>query len=364
MVVGIGEHAVQRIAEASGTFAIQVSEPSDLGTAIAAMILARIDLIEVASAAPERWPSSMPDERLEVSPIVAAPGGPLVLVEHCAAPMETATSIPAVVARRLVKAGLASATIDVPLLGGPLNELDRVPNAVVLRLFPVPQEGSTPSLPPNWLDAAARWVTGCADNEAPVAVRVLGVEFQVAAAEVAATVQESGYSHAWCDAVCGGFDDSVRTASLTFNPLPHLALAAAGPGADEREQRSCFDRLREIARELAADVGYACLDFEPTLEGLATGLSADGWHRQGGAPPNVVARELVDERVPDAYPYQVLGPRHLARVAALETRPLAAGRADVSLGEPPRGNREARHAPPRKRADGRSSGRCSSPATS
>jgi hypothetical protein len=279
MGVAIRAGAARDIAEASGTFAIQVREPSDLGTAIAAMILARIDLIESATH------DGGADGRLEVSPIVATPGGPLLLVEHCTAPRDVAASIPQIVARRLVNAGVATATVDVPELGGQLNELDRVPNAVVLRLFPVPQRGAPQSLPPTWLDAAARWVTDDGDGDAEeVAVRVLGVEFELRAAELAPVIQECGYSRAWCDAVGGRFDDCLRSASLTFGRLPHLALAAAGPRVDPPAQLARFDLLRDIARTLAAGASYGCLDFEATLEGLATGLSNTGWQQRGGRP--------------------------------------------------------------------------------
>jgi hypothetical protein len=330
MGVAIGDGAARRIAKASGTFAIQVREPSDLGTAIAAMILARIDVIELAAC------DGGAEGRLEVSPIVATPGGPLLLVEHCTAPRDVAASFPEIVARRLVNAGLAAATVDVPVLGGELNELDRVPNAVVLRLFPVPLPGATPSLPSTFLDAAARWVAGAGDgdDDTPVKARVLGVEFDVAPPDVATVLRECGSSRAWCDAAGGRFDDCIRSASLTFTRLPHVALAAAGPRLGAPGQLGHFDLLRDIARALAADAAYACLDFEATLEGLATGLSNIGWQQRGGAPANVVARELVDERVPDAYPYQVLGPRHLTRVATLATRPLPDGRAEIAFGEP------------------------------
>src|SRR4029079_10954544 len=129
--------------------------------------------------------------------------------------------------------------------------------------------------------------------------------------DVSSVLHECGVARAWCDAVNGELADRLRIASLTFGRLPHLALAAGGPGVDGGGLIARFRLLQEIARELAADVAYGCIDFEAAFDGLALGLSPVRWHAQGGAPPNVVARELLDDRVPDAYPYQVLGPGHV-----------------------------------------------------
>src|SRR5205823_271820 len=141
---------------------------------------------------------------------------------------------------------------------------------------------------------------------------------------------------AWCDAVNGTLNDRLRVASMTFGSLPHLALAAGGPQVDHAGLVNRFRLLQEAARELAADVAYACIDFEPTFEGLALGISPDGWQSQGGAPPNIVARELISDRVPDAFPYQVLGPEHVNRLGDVRFahEALGDGHIEVSIDEP------------------------------
>lgn len=320
MSIRVGPNTVQRILDATGAFALQVQHPSDLGAAIGALKLARVDLLGLAASS---------TSRATVSPVISAPGGPLVLIERLEAEYDLLRSIPDVVKQRLEAAGIGQAVIDSPPLGGQLDALDTAPHAVVLRLFPrVPGV-----LPPDWLDMAAEWVTGDMNPNDRALVRVLTVEFDVSVHQVSSVVHECGLAKAWCDAVNGDPNDRVRTASLTFGRLPHLALAAGGPSVDGSGLLARFTLLQDIARELAADVAYACIDFEHTFEGLALGLSPEGWQRHGGASPNLVASEMIDERVPDAYPYQVLGPGHIARLDGvhLPTERLGDGRVEIAF---------------------------------
>ena len=328
---------MQRLVAAGDTFALQVCDASDLGAALGALKLARVDVLGLAARTRSledgaRLAGSVPPT---ASSVVNAPGGPLFLVENLAADASLLSSIPDVIVRRLEKAGVQSATVEAPRRGGTLDALDATPHAVVLRLFPRPR-GIATVLPLDWLDIACDWVAGDLFDVDDVRLRVLGVEFDVAANEVSAVVHDCGLAKASCDAVNGELDDRVRIASITFGRLPHLALASGGPQVDPSGLVARFRLLQEVARELAADVAYACIDFEPTFEGLALGLSPDGWQAQGGAAPNVIARELIEDRVPDAYPYQVLGRAHLDRLGefGLAFEALGDGRIEITLDEP------------------------------
>lgn len=337
VAVRVGPKTVQQLVAAGDTFALQVRDASDLGAALSALKLARVDVLGLAArtrplgdggrAAPGAPPT--------VSSVVNAPGGPLFLVENLAADASLLSSIPDVIVRRLEKAGVQSATIEAPRRGGALDALDATAQAVVLRLFPRPR-GNATVLPLDWLDIACEWVAGDLYDVDDIRLRVLGVEFDVPANEVPAVMHDCGLVKAWCDAVNGELDDRVRIASITFGRLPHLALASGGPQVDPSGLVARFHLLQEVARELAADVAYACIDFEPTFEGLALGLSPEGWQAQGGASPNVIAREVIDDRVPDAYPYQVLGPAHLDRLGeyGLAFEALGDGRIEITLDEP------------------------------
>ena len=282
MAVRVGRETVQRLTAAGDTFALQVRSPSDWGAAISALKLARVDVLGLAArtrATGDGAPVPPPDPPM-VSSVVNAPGGPLFLVENLAADADLLGSIPDVIVRRLEKAGVESAIVEAPPRGGALDVLDTTPHAVVLRLFPRPR-GRATTLPPDWLDIACEWVTGDLSDDESTRLRVLGVEFDVPANEVSAVVHDCGLAKAWCDAVNGELDDRVRIASITFGRLPHLALAGGGPQVDANGLVARFHLLQEVARELAADVAYGCIDFEPTFEGLALGLSPTGWQAQG-----------------------------------------------------------------------------------
>ena len=337
VAVRVGRETVQRLIAAGETFALQVRDPSDLGAAIGALKLARVDVLGLAARTRTiaAGSSGRPSDAPTVSSVVNAPGGPLFLVENLAGDAALLRSIPEVIVRRLEKAGVESAAVEVPPRGGSLDVLDATTQAVVLRLFPRPR-GRATTLPLDWLDIACEWVTGDVGYDEDTRLRILGVEFDVPANEVSAVVHDCGLAKAWCDAVNGDLDDRVRTASITFGRLPHLALAAGGPEVDPYGLVARFHLLQEMARELAADIAYGCIDFEPTFEGLALGLSPAGWQAQGGAPPNVIARDLIDTRVPDAYPYQVLGPGHLDHLGeiGLASEALGDGRVEITLDEP------------------------------
>jgi hypothetical protein len=216
-----------------------------------------------------------------------------------------------------------------------LDRLDTTPHAVVLRLFPR-NIGPATTLPADWVDIAGEWVTADLGDDDPVRMRILTIESEVPAREVPGVIHECGLAKVWCDAVNGDLADRVRTASLTYGRLPHLALGAGGHGLDSSALLARYDVLEDVARELAADVAYACIDFEPTLEGLALGLSPDGWEQVGGAPVNVIARHHLADRIPDVYPYQVLGPGHLERLGDVELpgEPVGEGRFEVVIDDP------------------------------
>ena len=214
---------------------------------------------------------------------------------------------------------MSDAVIRAPEPGGALDRLDTCPNAVVLRLFPPPL-GEGGGLPAEWIDIAGEWVLGDLAPTDSVPLRLLSVEFEVKVANAPAILHQASAAQAWCDIVNGNVDERLRTASITFGKAPHVALAAGGPACDSHALLARFDLLAEVAREYAGGVSYACLDIETTFDGIGLGLANTGWRDQGGASPNLVAGRLSDVLVPDAYPYQILGKGHLARLGRHDER--------------------------------------------
>jgi hypothetical protein len=308
MAIRVAAGTADLICDYADGFVVEITGASDVDAATGALARARAD-IEALS----RVPPGDPDGPVVSQPVLG-PEGPLIRVARLEGNDDLLGSIPDLVANRLEEAGVADAVVRAPEPGGRLDRLDTCPNAVILRLFPPPMgEGGT--LPASWIDIAGEWVLGDLSPTDAVPLRLLAIEFEVAVADAPAVLHQASTAQAWCDIVNGNMDDRVRTASITFGKAPHVVLAAGGPACDSQALLARFDLLCEVAREYAAELAFACIDIEPTFDGVGLGLPNTGWRDQGGASPNLVAGRLSDVLVPDAYPYQILGPGHLARLA-------------------------------------------------
>ncbi|MEQ1787896.1 MAG: hypothetical protein ABL966_12645, partial [Acidimicrobiales bacterium] len=335
MGIRVAAGTADLICDYADGFVVEVTGASDVDAARRALALARAD-IEALS----RSPLGDPDGPVVSLPVLG-PEGPLLRVARLEVSDDTLGTIPDLIANRLEEGGVVDATIRAPEPGGALDRLDTCPNAVVLRLFP-PPVGDGGSLPPAWIDIAAEWVLGDLAPSDVVPLRLLAVEFDVKVANAAAILHQASAAQAWCDVVNGNVEERVRTASITFGKAPHVALAAGGPACDSQALLARFDLLTEVAREYAGGVSYACLDIETTFDGIGLGLSNSGWRDQGGASPNLVAGRLSDTLVPDAFPYQILGRGHLARLGFDAIDPdespigevVADGKVEVLIGEP------------------------------
>jgi hypothetical protein len=277
------------------------------------------------------------------SPVAPLPDGPIVRLDDLPADPLTRRRVADIVDDLVVEAGFERGAAVLCEVDG-LADLDECPRAAVLRLFPGPR-GSAGHLPASWIDLAGEWVFGDQDPETVVRLRVLGVEAEVMAKEAAGILHGCARARAWCDVVTGDVSSRVRTASISFGIAPHVAVAAGGPRCDDAGLLARFDLLAEVARDHASPpsrgggedrVAYACLDFEDTFGDLGTGLSSAPWADEAGASPNRVAGRLVDRRVPEVFPFQVLGPGH---VAALDDegralQPIGDDRWELTLGDP------------------------------
>jgi hypothetical protein len=307
MAIRVAPGASDTICDYADGFVLHVTHADDVDAAAHGLALARGDIAALAAtmAAPD-------GEGPVLSNPVMAPGGPLLRIARLDAGDAELRTVPRLVAARLEEAGVTDALIDAPEPGGALDRLDTCANAAVLRIFPSPA-GDQGVIPAAWIDIACEWVLGDLAPGDSVPMRLLAIEFDVSVADAPAIVHQANLARAWCDVVNGDLDERVRTASVTFGRTPHVALAAGGPACDSNALLARFDLLCEVARELGSDVAYACVDIEPTFEGIGLGLDSGGWRDQGGASPNLVAGELCDLLVPDVFPYQILGKGHLAR---------------------------------------------------
>ncbi len=309
------------------SFALQVRS-EDTGRASEALLSAAGDIAQFAATPGASEP--------RISRIAPLPDGPLLRVDELSSRIDTRRRTAEAVHRALADADLDVDVAVLPVDG--LADLDRCRRAAVLRLFPSPAAAAG-RLDPGWIDVAADWVFGDQRPDAPVRMRILGVERVVPAAEAAGILHGCAASGVWCDVVTGEVDNRIRTASISFGNAPHVAIAGGGPRCDDDGLLARFDLLREVARELADECAYACLDFEETFGDLGTGLSHTEWCAEAGAPANTVAGRLCDVYVPEVFPLQILGPRHVRALLAHDPdrtwgTPAGQDHRELVLGEP------------------------------
>lgn len=322
---------------------MSITDPLDdelalLGSAFAVQVIAPREvahgLLRRIRADRRRWPGSRSDG--PAAPIVTLPGGALLRLDDVPTRADTRGAIAELIRRVLEDADLDGDSVVLHRVDG-LADLDDCPRAVVLRLFPPPSQRGRP-LPPTWIDVAAEWVFGDLPPDATVRLRVLGVELEVRGADAAGILHGCASAGAWCDVVTGDVTDRVRTASISFGSAPHVAIGGGGPGCDDAGLLARFDLLVDVATELADWCAYACLDFEDGFDQLALGLATSAWTAAGHAPANRVVGELGDQAVPDAYPFQVVGPRHRARLAdagiTIEWDQIVDDHRTLSIGDP------------------------------
>jgi hypothetical protein len=264
-------------------------------------------------------------------------GGLLLRIDELSTRVDTRRRLAGSIRHALAEAGLPDAPVSVLAVDG-LRDLDECRRAVVLRMFP-PPAGSAGRLDPAWIDVAAEWVFGDQRPDADVRLRVLGVEFSVRAAEAAGVLHGCAAARAWCDVITGDVKSRLRTASISFGAAPHVSIAGGGPRCDDDGLVARFDLLAEVAKELAHECAYACLDFEETFGELGNGLVNSDWALEGGAAPNTIAGRLCDRYVPDAYGHQIIGPKHVDRLLEDDPgrawgEPLPGNRRELRIGDP------------------------------
>jgi len=279
-----------------------------------------------------------------LSPVLPAGTGPFIMIDGADMPFDILCTIPDIIARHLRDAELDEATIAPGTQQGPLVDrglvLQALPKAVVALLYPPPPDryGHFARIPQEWFDTAVAWVRAGLDPEVDLMASVDSVQFPVApdaAADLLAECQKAGVNTVV--AVGGELSQRIRgvLGGAFFTYVPSLAIGAGGPAASDAELAELVGELSGLVRSLADQLGYGVVSVEPTFGNLAGSPHGTEWSIyegiRGGSFP-----DLCDEVVLDAFPYQVLGPRHLERLGGLPegARRLPGGRAELAIGEP------------------------------
>lgn len=187
--------------------------------------------------------------------------------------------------------------------------------------------------PASLLRALCAWVTGDGDGE------LWGIlEYTCFALSAADAPELFDYARAQrCSYVAIDPDGLTRSIAWSFSHglvlvagLPAGRGLLAGPAAYE-PLIAPAERLKQLARDVAADLSYASLHLGPSAY---PPFGPWAWSSRGGTDAWMV-RQRCDEFVPDGFHFQVLGPGHLERLGGMPpgARPLPGGRAELEFGE-------------------------------
>ncbi|MDP1848995.1 MAG: hypothetical protein Q8K79_14480 [Solirubrobacteraceae bacterium] len=318
MRVRIKQGTVAQIRRQPGGFAIQAGSPSDVSKATDALRRAA-GVISALDGGP------LPDLGLEhnhpkwVSDVVVLPGGPMLMIDGGFMPPRVLSTIPEIVVSKLERAGV-SAEVRVPQQAWDRNEFVRVPRAISLRVFAAPprRRDASVEMPDGWMAEAARWVGATARTVSPVMCGVQGMNFLAETQDVAGLLTQWDRDRPGDVVVAtGAMTEVVRAASLRLPPAGNinLALTAGGPGASDDDRVALSADLIDVARRLSSQAAYAFISIEPTLP-VEASVEPD-WRREMGGAHAELARELCDEIVFDAFPYQLLSSGHLRRLGGM-----------------------------------------------
>lgn len=318
MAVRVDRGIAGAIRDNPGGIVVQVRHASDLRRASEALRGAR-DEISALDGGWESAPNLGPGDRngpTYVSGVAETPAGPALYVDGGFTPEDLLATIPDIVVRHLRVAGVGNAVVASADPRDSLYHLGELAAQVALVLFPPPPtypemvRGRRPRIEQRWLDRACEWVIEGLDREETIWAESL-VRFPVRVDD-AATLFERLPCKGMVKVVCG--DPSTRIRAVHANFISgQLAIGAGGPGATDEDLLATIRSLSDLARPFAAEVAYGYISVHPSFRMLQAVPYPTDWCWNGGAAPEQLWN-LCDELVLDAFPFQILGPGHLARL--------------------------------------------------
>ncbi len=252
-----------------------------------------------------------------VSGVLPTPAGAAIFIDGGQSDPQALRRIPQIVVEHLEAAGVTDGVLTIPKPSSHAS-LDTVPRAVVLWAYGQrrTRQTRTPPIPTRWLELAERWIQQRRSSQGRTLALFYGAEFELG------------------DAGIGDFLMACRRGRVDACQIIHeapggrvtginaqllggaLALGSAEPTANDGELLGTFEALRQTARLLAPEAAHAYIDLGGPLLRMMSAYAATDWSNSGGELPESVAG-LCDELLFDAFPVQILGPGHLARLGEI-----------------------------------------------
>jgi hypothetical protein len=259
------------------------------------------------------------------------PDGPFITsINAPAVPAAELATIPDILVRHLSQAGVRKGVIALPPSEGPLDGLEQTPGATILRAYPPRSMDPVeePPYPEGWVELACDWLLKHG-GEGMVHVRRFVTQFPLLPADVLPFAQTG-----WAILMVG----DLASRAWAINLSPSLVLGFGGPDATDAELVAMAEDFKTLARHLAPQAAQAFVDIAPRFGTFSTIRHGTDWYVEGGEAPHFVD-QVCDEMCFEGFPYQVLGPGHVARVRAAagglppEVVPLDHGGAEVAIGD-------------------------------
>ncbi|HEV8624825.1 MAG TPA: hypothetical protein VG034_10250 [Acidimicrobiia bacterium] len=267
--------------------------------------------------------------------VIPFPSGPFILIDGGNLPESFLRTLPDILAEDLAAVGVLGAVVASPRGGGPLDGFREVPSAVSLVVLPPPGDvpWPPPTLPSHWLEVALSWLDPSEQETIRVAAVLQSVIDLSTLPQLLAAMANAQES---VRIVQGDLDRLVHAVAINHLPYPYIVLAAGGPEMEPVQTAKLAEELREVARRLASEAGYAFITIESDFRLFGSGEHAL-WRADPDDWKNRASFEAIDDIndtvLLDAFWYQLLGARHVQRLGGVpkEGIPLARGIVEVTF---------------------------------
>lgn len=333
MAIRVARGVISHMREWRDSFALQIRGGADPDAVRRAFDRARPEIVRLGPGPNRALGLSAGDFAgpKYVSEVMPSAEGPLIILDASHCPDRYLKETLDIIVRQLGEAGVDDATISVPKLDERL--IYRRAPAVVLHLAVGPADTlQCRPIPAEWILDGIGWVQQQEEiDEAWVSQAFpFPIDVGVAPQLFDRFRRQPSYTTLFAGRLWG------RARAVGIAPLEGLfALGVAGTECSVAEFEAAASWLRQFARDRLPEFVFASLQTRPeTFDDMPVlRLLERRFEDPDRGPPWSRMMTLCDEFLPDAFPWQILGPGHLQRLGNFPpgATPLADGYAELEL---------------------------------